>query len=156
MNLKTPPQELLQHLVGSGTGERLFRPRDTDILPSDTGAYALILRLSQKVVPARPRGISGPLAQGWYVYAGSAHGPGGIRSRVARHMRRKKTLHWHIDQLTTQENVHVWAAPSPDAAECDLVASLTRTGRFYVPCPGFGSSDCKKCSAHLLAWRQSG
>ncbi|MCX7788115.1 MAG: DNA/RNA nuclease SfsA, partial [Spirochaetes bacterium] len=36
--------------------------------------------------------------QGWYVYAGSAQR--GLTARVARHLRFRKKVHWHIDYLS--------------------------------------------------------
>lgn len=101
----------------------------------------------------RPRTAGGPLAPGWYVYAGSACGPGGIRARLARHFRPDKRAHWHIDQLTGSTRVRVWASVLPDLHECDLVANLEATGNFHAACAGFGSSDCRQCAAHLLRWR---
>ena len=38
---------------------------------------------------------------GYYLYVGSAFGPGGIRSRINHHMRRAERPHWHIDYLRT-------------------------------------------------------
>ncbi|WP_296520394.1 DUF123 domain-containing protein [Rhodoplanes sp.] len=88
------------------------------------------------------------LPAGRYLYCGSARGPGGLRARIARHLRRRKTLRWHVDRLTTRGTVFaVWAIPGGD--ECDLVARLAA---LPVPLPGFGSSDCRRCRSHLLAW----
>ncbi len=41
------------------------------------------------------------LRQGYYIYVGSAFGPGGVNARVSRHFRNTKKLHWHIDYLRT-------------------------------------------------------
>ena len=40
------------------------------------------------------------LVSGYYLYVGSALGPGGVAARVARHCRRPKPLRWHIDYIT--------------------------------------------------------
>ncbi len=37
---------------------------------------------------------------GTYCYVGSAHGPGGLRARLARHRGDPDSRHWHIDHLT--------------------------------------------------------
>ncbi|MEM8743893.1 MAG: DUF123 domain-containing protein [Pseudomonadota bacterium] len=124
-------------------------------IPATAGAYTLILSVARNVALTRPQGCQPSLSAGWYVYAGSARGPGGIRARLARHLRRDKRVHWHIDQLTTHYDVAAWAVPLPDTTECDLVTSLVRTGQFEAPHPGFGSSDCRTCGAHLLMWRGS-
>jgi Uri superfamily endonuclease len=98
------------------------------------------------------------LAAGWFVYAGSARGPGGLKARLARHLRREKRIRWHIDQLTTRADA-LLALPfadgpgAPAPTECALIARLLESGLFAPPVNGFGSSDCRACPAHLLAWR---
>jgi Uri superfamily endonuclease len=122
--------------------------REASELPSVPGAYVLLLELSALLpirLPGRPVAA---LGAGRYLYCGSARGPGGIRARVGRHMRRDKVVRWHIDQLTAAGNVRgVWVFPGGN--ECALVASL---GSLPMPIPGFGSSDCRTCASHLLAW----
>jgi len=60
------------------------------------------------------------LSAGCYLYCGSAKGPGGFKARLSRHMRRGKSLHWHVDQLTEQGLVvGSWIFPGGD--ECELV-----------------------------------
>ncbi len=76
---------------------------------------------------------------------GSARGPGGLRARLSRHFRKEKRLHWHVDQLTAVAAIKgVWIAEGGD--ECALNAAL---GALPTPLPGFGSSDCPRCVAHL-------
>jgi len=117
-------------------------------LPREAGAYVLVVELANHVtvrLPGRPDVILPP---GRYLYCGSARGPGGIKARVGRHMRRDKADRWHIDQLTTAGTVlGVWVFGGGD--ECDLVSELAG---FPAPIPGFGSSDCRNCTSHLLAW----
>lgn len=91
------------------------------------------------------------LKPGWYVYSGSANGPGGIRARVGRHMRRAKRQHWHIDGLTGFADKRS-ALVLPGGSECALVHAMEATGRFAHPAPGFGSTDCRACASHLLEW----
>ena len=95
--------------------------------------------------PRRPDAVLQP---GRYLYAGSARGPGGMRARLARHQRADKQTHWHIDRLTLAGTVPgAWIFPGGD--ECAIVAALSH---LPVPLPGFGSSDCRRCVSHLLAW----
>jgi Uri superfamily endonuclease len=57
------------------------------------------------------------LSAGRYFYCGSAKGPGGLRGRLARHMRRGKPVHWHIDQLTEYGIVlGSWIVPNENAS----------------------------------------
>ena len=149
-----PPLESIRHdLARAGAGSRpLLCEGDLHQLPTIRGAYALIVKLEHKLLLDRPRNAHSILPPGWYVYAGSARGPGGIRARLARHFRKEKRIHWHIDQLTTAAGARIWASPVPEGHECDLVSKLHRSGRFHTACAGFGSSDCSRCEAHLLVW----
>lgn len=117
----------------------------------DAGAYALLISLKKQVLLQRPRGAS-RLEAGWYLYAGSAHGPGGIRARLSRHFRERKACHWHIDQLTMPASL-LLAHDIAGGDECDLIAILSASYAFDVIQPGFGSSDCSFCPSHLLMWR---
>ena len=111
------------------------------------GAYLLVLHLAVPVRFSR-HGRTAPLS-GWLVYAGSARGSGGIRARLGRHFRRNKPVHWHVDELTNAAD-RMMALALPHGSECDTVDHLLRTGRFEPAFPGFGSSDCRRCPAHLL------
>lgn len=117
-------------------------------LPAAPGAYALLLALPRAVAAPERLGDA-PLGPGLYVYAGSARGPGGIRARVARHARRGKPRHWHVDRLTEVGRV-VAAVAIPEGRECAIVETLRNRPGVGFPVPGFGASDCRACPAHLL------
>ena len=113
------------------------------------GAYALVIRLETMV--AERIGALGAkvLMPGTYVYLGSARGKGGMEARVRRHLRRDKRMHWHIDYLSgvgMVTDIALW----PGGDECALVDHLSAGPGVTVPAPGFGSSDCRHCTAHLL------
>ncbi len=118
--------------------------------PATAGAYALWLRLDAPL-DVRAGKIVARLPAGDYLYCGSANGPGGLRARLARHMRREKRPHWHIDQLTTAGRV-LGAFIVEGGSECALNAALAG---LPIAAPGFGSSDCPRCAAHLRAFRFS-
>ena len=125
-------------------------PESVDRLSPDPGAYGLLIRL-----PCQFRGRIGALGQvtmppGAYLYLGSAHGPGGLPARLRRHLRAEKRPHWHVDHLTiagTFERVFAL----PNGRECDLVDCALQLPAIHAPVAGFGSSDCRRCTAHLLA-----
>ncbi len=94
------------------------------------------------------------LPPGWYVYAGNARGRSGIRARVKRHLRRGKSPHWHVDHLTEAAEA-MPALAFAGGHECTLVQALLARPRFHAPVPGFGSTDCRVCPAHLLTVRRS-
>ena len=68
--------------------------------PAVSGTYVLVIDLSEPVAVSICGKPSALLAPGRYLYCGSAKGPGGLRARLARHMRHGKPIHWHIDRLT--------------------------------------------------------
>ncbi|MBL6935253.1 MAG: GIY-YIG nuclease family protein [Alphaproteobacteria bacterium] len=96
-----------------------------------------------------PRLAAGSLVPGRYLYAGSAKGAGGMRARVQRHLRPKKSLHWHVDYLTRKGRI-TGVALLPGGDECQIVSGLLRQADIAAPIPGFGSSDCRQCVSHLL------
>jgi len=71
-----------------------------DEIPALPGAYVLAINLPELVVVSICRKPSVSLAPGCYLYCGSAKGPGGLRARLARHMRHGKAIRWHVDNLT--------------------------------------------------------
>ena len=121
-------------------------------LPAASGAYLLLVRLAAPLHLAIRTLAPATLDAGWYLYAGSARGPGGIRARVARHFRRDKRAHWHVDRLTGAA-AEILACAAPGADECDLMAALLTRPDVEAPVAGFGSSDCRACPSHLLALR---
>ena len=117
----------------------------------DGGAYILEMQVTAplSLCPGRLGELT--VSPGRYLYVGSAYGPGGLAARVARHLRRHgRRLHWHIDHLTAAVGVSaVWTVPG--GSECQLFSQLSAAPSARVPFPGFGSSDCRQCRAHLLA-----
>jgi len=123
---------------------------DPDDLPADPGAYVLIIETETPISVMIGSLAATILPPGRYAYAGSARGPGGIRARVRRHLRKDKKLHWHIDQVTAvAEIIDVQTYPGGD--ECRLVAELMAKPGAHHPITGFGSSDCRNCASHFIA-----
>jgi Uri superfamily endonuclease len=119
-------------------------------LPAAPGTYALLLQLDAPV--SIDVGGLGTItfAEGDYVYAGSARGPGGLRARVRRHARVDKRFHWHIDYLLAHAKlVGVHAVVGNERLECTWAIALARLSGARVAAPGFGASDCR-CRAHLV------
>ena len=118
--------------------------------PGGPGAYALVIRL-ETMFAARIGALGEKvLTPGTYIYLGSARGKGGMEARVRRHLKQDKRIHWHIDYLTgagTVTDIALW----PGGDECALVNHLSAGPGVTFPAPGFGSSDCRLCAAHLLA-----
>ena len=119
-------------------------------LPAVSGAYILLIDLDRPLALDIPTLAPATLPPGRYAYCGSARGPGGLRARLARHLRRDKALRWHVDRLTALGRVTALVAV-PQGAECALRAALQAAPGVTAPLPGFGSSDCRTCPSHLLA-----
>lgn len=118
-------------------------------VPAEPGAYLLLIELAAPLALDIPRLGAATLAPGCYAYGGSAYGPGGLRARIGRHLRVDKAPRWHVDRLTAAGRV-VGLCAVPDGQECDLVRALLELSGASVPVPGFGSSDCGACPAHLI------
>ena len=136
----------LDHAVRAFTTKEFWTT--ADIIPAIPGAYVLAIELFKQVAVSLCGKPSALLPPGLYLYCGSAKGPGGLRGRLARHMRRGKSICWHIDVLTEGGTVlGAWTFPGGD--ECDLITGLSH---LPVAIKGFGSTDCRRCTSHLLRW----
>ncbi len=81
---------------------------------------------------------------GRYIYTGSAKR--NFEARVARHLRREKTLRWHIDYLLAAPGVSIAGVRRYVTDECAI--NQTTPGRMVVR--RFGASDCRMgCGSHL-------
>ena len=122
----------------------------TSTYPTSGGAYVLESRVREELSVQVGRLGEITFEPGRYLYVGSAYGPGGIAARVKRHLKAKKRrLHWHIDYLSAVIGVErVWVIPV--GHECEIVSALLTDSETSTPFIGFGSSDCRQCTAHLL------
>lgn len=114
------------------------------------GSYLLFLKLTEAIT-INIRGKELGLDAGYYIYAGSAFGTGGLASRLKRHLRKQKKVFWHIDRLTSSPYCYIEgiAVSINRKAECELSQSLNKLPE-TTPVFGFGNSDCKQhCPAHL-------
>jgi len=90
------------------------------------------------------------LPSGWYLYLGSAFGPGGLAARLARHKRQAdKRLHWHIDYVrAVMTLVEVWTGSGDARQECEWAAAAAKLPQAGVIARRLGASDCS-CPSHL-------
>jgi Uri superfamily endonuclease len=117
-------------------------------IPRAAGNYGLVLRSDRARLLQIGRLGRFRFPAGWYVYLGSAKGPGGLQARVERHWRGTGRTHWHVDYLRQAARpISVWYAVKSDTRECAWAAALPDLGGRIVV-PRFGASDCK-CASHL-------
>lgn len=111
------------------------------------GVYCLVIRLSKSINPII--GALGKIrfSRGCYVYVGSAQNS--VEKRVARHMKKIKKEHWHIDYLLSSRYAVVEKVMYKEACkdeECKISDFLGSVGEGIK---GFGCSDCS-CRSHLF------
>jgi Uri superfamily endonuclease len=120
------------------------------IITAQGGLYQLYIKLP------KPRTIQvGKLGKfyfpkGYYIYTGSAQN--GLDERIARHLRKKKKLYWHIDYLLKYSNIERIERFPGLKTECKLHKDTLKkmNGENFIE--GFGSSDCS-CGGHLMVLR---
>lgn len=115
----------------------------------EPGTYALVLGSHTSTSTQIGRWGRLNIHPGYYIYVGSAFGPGGVLARVSRHYREAKSKHWHIDYLLEfVSSISVWYSYDPIRLEhCWAQALIKMTDIKSVR--GFGCSDCK-CETHLF------
>jgi Uri superfamily endonuclease len=118
-------------------------------MESRPGTYALILKNRSKVTAQIGRWRRVTLEVGYYAYIGSAFGPGGVKARVSRHLRKEKRRHWHIDYLREfMRPVGVWYTHENQRLEHEWARWLSdMSGMSSIE--KFGCSDCS-CHSHLF------
>lgn len=117
----------------------------------DQGAYLALFHI-EKSNRISVGGLGEILfSPGYYVYVGSAMRA--LASRIARHRRRRKRMHWHIDYLRAEaEVVDILPIRASERQECTLAADLA--GLMSRTIPGFGCGDCQ-CESHLFHTREN-
>jgi Uri superfamily endonuclease len=122
-------------------------------LKNKPGTYALILKpKSERSIKVGKLGML-KVQDGYYVYVGSAFGPGGLNARIAHHKRKSRRLRWHIDYLRAAAQIcEIWYTSDPNPREHQWAETLAATKASAIPFPGFGSSDCN-CPTHLYYFK---
>ena len=108
------------------------------------GIYTLLIILDKpKTITIGKLGrVSFPA--GYYAYVGSALN--GLESRIARHLKKEKALHWHIDYFLQKTRVEeIIYSPTEKNKECAIAFQLAKK---LMPIPYFGCSDCR-CKSHF-------
>jgi len=132
---------------------KLFRkPADKSMnrIKSLPGTYALVINCRDtKKVEVGKLGIMN-LLPGYYIYVGSAFGPGGLRARVHRHVAGSEKKHWHLDYIKMFTHpLELWYSYDPEIREHQWAEAIVEDRNARVLMKGFGSSDCS-CASHLF------
>jgi Uri superfamily endonuclease len=123
------------------------------MIPAESGTYALI----SQAKTAGPVSIGKlgchQIDPGYYVYVGSAFGPGGLNARLAHHLRKADAPHWHMDYLKPSVDIiEIWYTTDRCSREHQWADRLMVHKRASLPIAKFGASDCT-CRAHLFRFR---
>lgn len=117
---------------------------------SEKGSYALIFFCPRHATVKAGRLGELRLEPGFYIYCGSAFGPGGVKARTDHHRQVSQRPHWHLDYLRPQlQLLEIWYTFDKSAREHQWAAQLATMRGATQPFPGFGSSDCR-CRSHLI------
>ena len=122
---------------------------ENKILP-EAGTYILKIKvnISQNIEIGKLGNFT--FKRGYYFYVGSAHGPGGVKARVTRHLKKNKVNRWHIDYLRSAGCVSdILVTYEKRKKECIWASNLNLSPLLSTPVIGFGSSDCN-CPSHLF------
>lgn len=116
----------------------------------NTGSYALILhsRHSGQLQIGKLGLLT--LRPGYYIYVGSAFGPGGIPARTAHHQSIQARPHWHIDYLRRETTLlAIWYSFDTVKREHRWADALAGEKSCRLAMARFGASDCH-CPGHLF------
>lgn len=114
----------------------------------DCGDYLFVIRISDDVdIVIGSKGTM-HFPKGYYVYTGSAKK--NLAARLARHRRKRKNLHWHIDYLRQKADV-IAAIPirTSQDLEHELAGAVDAASDWRID--GFGCTDCH-CPSHLFGF----
>jgi Uri superfamily endonuclease len=118
-------------------------------LQPETGTYALILQSHALTTIQVGRWREMEIQPGYYIYVGSAFGPGGVRARLSRHLREDKPKRWHIDYLRASVTpLAAWVSYQQERLEHRWALAFYHMSEASA-IQGFGCSDCN-CYSHLF------
>ncbi len=123
------------------------------VIQPKPGTYALILSCTSNACIQIRRLGTMQLQRGYYVYLGSALGPGGLRARIAHHQKLSTRPHWHIDYLRAHTRLRsVWLRYDGRRYEHAWARAMQKLKSATIPLAGFGASDCS-CPSHLYFFK---
>ena len=125
---------------------------DLEKLPRQAGSYVIVgLAEDRFSLDIRRFGLR-EMPAGYYLYCGSAHGPGGLKSRVSRHLDLQTKRFWHFDYLKEHlDFTCIWWQVGSANYECETAQFLFSLREASCVMPGFGASDCRNgCLSHLV------
>ena len=106
------------------------------------GTYLLIMQAKRRRQVEVGRLGRMQIEPGYYLYVGSAFGPGGVKARVSHHMKITARPRWHIDYLRQVCPLKmVWCSYRDVRQEHGWIDLLESMPTLSIPMVGFGASD---------------
>ncbi len=106
-----------------------------------SGTYVLILKVNDNISLRQWK-----ITKGFFAYVGSAKN--GLSKRVYRHLKKEKSLFWHIDYLLNKKEVEIYKIYVSKKQIEKVMARFLE--RLYYPVLNFGNSDDKSVKSHLF------
>ncbi|EIJ43224.1 hypothetical protein BegalDRAFT_2371 [Beggiatoa alba B18LD] len=120
------------------------------VIQTQIGTYILVLQATSACQCHVGKLGQCAIAQGYYLYVGSAFGKGGVFARISHHRRLSARPHWHIDYLRLQlPLIAIWYSHDTQRREHQWASILSGSKTMHIGLPHFGASDCTCCS-HLF------
>jgi len=114
------------------------------------GTYALVYQCTTpfRASVGKLRSMEG--RAGYWIYVGSAFGPGGLKARLRHHLKPSPRRHWHLDYIKAAlQPLEIWATADSEKREHAWVKIVSGLQGSTCPMVGFGATDCT-CRSHLI------
>ncbi|MGD9309175.1 MAG: GIY-YIG nuclease family protein [Desulfosarcina sp.] len=124
------------------------------IVDHRSGTYALLFHCHRSFQAEVGKLGQIEVGSGYWIYVGSAFGPGGLLSRVARHLKPTIRPHWHVDYIKARlRPLEIWATSDTVKREHVWARVLSEWRDASQPIAAFGATDCT-CRSHLIHRQQ--
>jgi len=119
---------------------------------SNKGIYILELLATENFSIFAKKFIGITFPPGYYYYIGSAQK--NLKSRIERHKRKTKIVHWHIDHITTHKSLRIVDTliflEAEKKVEAEIANHFIENFDAQIIVNGFGNSDTKETKTHLF------
>jgi Uri superfamily endonuclease len=114
----------------------------------DKGLYLLLLELETGRTIKAGRLPAKYFQPGFYLYVGRAKSR--LKQRIARHLRDRKKIFWHIDYFASKASIREVWTKADYFDECRIVRRILKLiKKARIAQEKFGASDCR-CCGHLI------
>lgn len=124
---------------------------------SNKGIYILELFAEKNFLISAEKFKDIIFPKGFYYYIGSAQK--NLKSRIERHLRKAKIIHWHIDHLTAHKSTNIVnifiLLDAEKTIEAEIANKFVKYFNSDIIVEGFGNSDINETKTHLFYKNES-